>query len=326
MILPRPPPRRVPERRTSKRPTHSQLGQWAASHRGRPSSGSRSPTYRGRAYPATRGDRGGLRGVLFDSGDTLIRPIGGRWNPRYDFEQVVLRHVPEIPTESFPGAFAAGQRVLDTAPATASRTEYHLAILRALGVRRPPATLLCELEQPLAGPPVEPFPEVRGVLERLRARGVLMAVVSDNWPTLEDLYRQLGLREFFQTFVISAVLGCRKPDPRMYRAGSDGLGLTPHECVFVDDDPELVAAAIDLGYRGISLRQASRHAVMRADGFLRRRGPVRDRGLHPVAGTKSAGPREPLGEAGVPAGPNHCLWSSCLHRCREFGEPAPRQD
>jgi putative hydrolase of the HAD superfamily len=31
-----------------------------------------------------------LQGVLFDSGDVLIRPIGGRWNPRYDFEGIVL--------------------------------------------------------------------------------------------------------------------------------------------------------------------------------------------------------------------------------------------
>jgi putative hydrolase of the HAD superfamily len=64
---------------------------------------------------------------------------------------------------------------------------------------------------------------------------------------------ELGLAEYFQTFVVSAVLGCRKPDPRMYRAGSDGLGLAPHECLFVDDDPELVAAALDLGYHGLTI-------------------------------------------------------------------------
>lgn len=76
----------------------------------------------------------GIHGVLFDSGDTLIRPIGGRWNPRYDFEQVVLRHLPDIPTDLFQEAFAAGQRVLDAASATASRAENHLAILHTLGV------------------------------------------------------------------------------------------------------------------------------------------------------------------------------------------------
>ena len=192
----------------------------------------------------------GFRGVLFDSGDTLIRPVGGRWNPRSDFEEIVSRHLPGLAVESFPQAFAAGQQVLDAGSATPSLAEYHRAILHALGVRRPAPELLEELEQPGARLLVEPFPEVPSVLERLRAGGVGMAIVSDSWPGLEGLYRELGLHGYFQAFVISAVLGCNKPDPRMYRAASDALGLAPHECVFVDDDPDLVAAAIELGYGG----------------------------------------------------------------------------
>jgi putative hydrolase of the HAD superfamily len=194
--------------------------------------------------------RVGFHGVLFDSGDTLIRPVGGRWNPRSDFEEIVLRHLPGLTAEAFPQAFAAGQRVLDAGPATPSLAEYHRAVLRALGVPRPAPRRLRELEQPGARPLVEPFPEVPGVLERLRAGGVRMAVVSDSWPGLEGLYRELGLDAYFEAFVISAVLGCRKPDPRMYRAGSDALGLPPRDCIFVDDDPDLVAAAIELGYGG----------------------------------------------------------------------------
>jgi len=199
----------------------------------------------------------GFRGVLFDSGDTLIRPVGGRWNPRPDFEEIVLRHVPGIAAGSFPAAFAAGQQVLDAGQTTPTLADYHLTILHALGIGRAPPRLLRELEQPGVRPLVEPFPEVPDVLERLRARGVRMAIVSDSWPGLEGLYRQLGLQHYFQAFVISAVLGCRKPDPRMYRAGSDALGLSPDECLFVDDDPELVAAAIELGYGGTTITRAA---------------------------------------------------------------------
>jgi putative hydrolase of the HAD superfamily len=199
----------------------------------------------------------GFRGVLFDSGDTLIRPVGGRWNPRFDFEEIVLRHLPELAMDSLPQAFAAGQRVLDAGPTTPTLAEYHRVILGALGVRRPPPKLLEELQQPSIRPPVEPFPEVPVVLERLRAGGVRMAIVSDSWPGLEQLYRRLGLDIYFQAFVISAVLGCNKPDPRMYRAGSEALGLPPHECVFVDDAPELVTAAIELGYGGTAIVRTS---------------------------------------------------------------------
>lgn len=86
----------------------------------------------------------------------------------------------------------------------------------------------------------------------MRADGLLMCVVSDNWAGLEDVYRRLDLCQYFAGFVISEVLGCRKPDPRMYAAGSGLLGLEPAACLFVDDDPELVEAAVRLGYRGVA--------------------------------------------------------------------------
>jgi putative hydrolase of the HAD superfamily len=195
-----------------------------------------------------------IRGVLFDSGDVLIGPIGGRWNPRYDFEAIVVAHHPETPVERFPEAFAAGQRVLDADPTTTpNRTHYHRAMLAVLGIAAPSAALLRELEAPAVGPAVAVFPDARPVLEQLRAWGVGMAVVSDNWAGLEDVYRDLSIEQYFAGFVISEVLGCNKPDPRMYAAGSELLGLDPDDCLFVDDDPELVLAAIRLGYHGVAL-------------------------------------------------------------------------
>ena len=80
-----------------------------------------------------------------------------------------------------------------------------------------------------------------------------MAVVSDAWPELPALHEALGISEFFEAYAISAVLGCRKPDPRMYHHASDCLGLDPAQCLFVDDDPDLVRAAIELGYAGRAL-------------------------------------------------------------------------
>lgn len=183
----------------------------------------------------------------------LLRPVGGRWNPRYDFEGIVTAHHPETPLALFPEAFAAGQRVLDAGTTTANRIDYHRAMLRVLGIDLPSAALLRELEAPVAGPVVEPFPDVRQVLDELRAEGIGMSVVSDSWAGLEDLFRSLDLEQYFAGFVISEVLGCRKPDPRMYEAGRALLGLDAGECLFVDDDPELVLAAIQLGYHGVAL-------------------------------------------------------------------------
>jgi FMN phosphatase YigB (HAD superfamily) len=183
------------------------------------------------AVPVTcpGGDGWCIRGVLFDSSGVLIRPVGGRWNPRYDFEGIVVAHHPDTRVELFPEAFAVGRQVLDAGATTANRTDYHRAMLRVLGIASPSAALLHELEAPATGPTVEVFPDVRPVLDQLRACGVGMSVVSDNWAGLEAGYRSLGIEHYFTGFVISEVLGCRKPDPRTYaadvQAGVLGDGL-----------------------------------------------------------------------------------------------------
>ena len=153
------------------------------------------------------------RGVLFDSGDTLIRPIGGRWNPRFDFEGVVRRHFADLPAAAFPPAFAAGQRLLDASSVTVDRDDYHRRILELLGVPEPSRALLDELDRPPRDPGGRVLPgSPRRARPRCSARGVRMAVVSDSWPSLEHLFEQLELREYFDAFVVSAVIGCTKPD------------------------------------------------------------------------------------------------------------------
>ena len=80
-----------------------------------------------------------------------------------------------------------------------------------------------------------------------------MSIVSDNWAGLEARFAGLDIQHYFEGFAISEVLGCRKPDPRMYAEGNRLLGLEPGRCLFIDDDPQLVAVAKDLGYHGVTL-------------------------------------------------------------------------
>lgn len=197
-----------------------------------------------------------VRGVLFDTGNTLTRPRGGRWNPRYDFEDVLLRHEPGAPVDRFPDAFAVGAVFLDASPSTSPREDYHRAILRELGYADPSPELLRDLDLPLDLPPIEPFLDVLAVLHELRSREIRMALVTDNWGTSETIRRMhdlIGLEGFFDAVIVSEELGCRKPDPRMYHAARDALDLRSEECLFVDDDPDLVEAAVALGFRGVTI-------------------------------------------------------------------------
>ncbi len=179
---------------------------------------------------------------MFDSGGVLIGTVGGRWNPRVDFEEVVGRRVGDLPHELLSPAIEAGDAFLAAAECTPSRDEYHRVVHDVLDVEAS-SELLSELDAPVdPATVVEPYPEVIEVLDDLRERGLRLAVVSDAWPTLPDLHADVGLAGYFEAYAISAVLGCTKPDPRMYRHASDALGVEPRRCLFVDDSPPLVEA------------------------------------------------------------------------------------
>ena len=190
------------------------------------------------------------KALLLDSGGVLMRPIGGRWNPRADFEATVKAHAPHVTDEELAEAIREGDRVMAAATVTPDLDDYHRAMLARIGVQAPPELLAALVRDVPPTSVVETFPEVVPALTALRDRGVPMAVVSDAWPNLPDLHAALGLGDFFEAYAISALLGCHKPDPRMYRHASEALGLAPADCLFVDDDPALVAAAIELGYQG----------------------------------------------------------------------------
>ena len=131
-------------------------------------------------------------------------------------------------------------------------------MLAELGIENAPRALLGALDRPLDVPHVEPFHDVRGVLEELRAREIRMAIVTDNWGdagTVKRNHDRIGLGGFFEAFAVSSELGCNKPEARMYCTASDALGLEPAECFYVDDDPALVRAAVALGYRGAAIRR-----------------------------------------------------------------------
>lgn len=198
--------------------------------------------------------------VLFDSGGVLIGPVGGRWNPRVDFEEILGRRIGDVPGDLLSTAIAAGDAFLVAAVGTPSRDDYHRVLLDVLDVEASPE-LLFELIAPIdPARVVAPYPEVIEVLDQLRTLGVRLAVVSDAWPTLPELHAGVGLAGYFEAYAISAVLGCTKPDPRMYRHASDALGLEPRQCLFIDDSPPLVEAAVALGYQGRAvLRDGTRH-------------------------------------------------------------------
>ena len=79
---------------------------------------------------------------------------------------------------------------------------------------------------------------VHAMLDRLRATGTRMAIVSNTFIPSHCMDRHLeheGLLEFFPVRVYSSHTSYRKPHPRIFRIAMELLGVEPHNCAFVGD-------------------------------------------------------------------------------------------
>jgi len=75
--------------------------------------------------------------------------------------------------------------------------------------------------------------------------GVRTALVSNSWGV--HRYPRSMFSELFDGVVISAEEGIRKPSKRMYELGAERAGVSPQECVYVDDLPFNLTPARELG-------------------------------------------------------------------------------
>jgi putative hydrolase of the HAD superfamily len=107
----------------------------------------------------------------------------------------------------------------------------------------------------------EVYPEVAPVLDRLRARGLRLGIVS-NWDhRLPGLLADLGLARRFDAVVYSSAAGMEKPDPRIFQSARGGLGLAaaPPSAVLHVGDHQLedVEGALAAGMRALLVRRAA---------------------------------------------------------------------
>lgn len=88
-----------------------------------------------------------------------------------------------------------------------------------------------------------------------------LAILSNAWDNAREVFTDVfGLDEVFETMIISAEVGLAKPDPRIYHLALARVGVQPAEAVFLDDMPENVEAARDVGLRAV-LYQNNRQAI-----------------------------------------------------------------
>ena len=80
----------------------------------------------------------------------------------------------------------------------------------------------------------ESVDSTKPVLEKLSER-YPMVLVSNFYGNIETVLKDFGIRDYFKAIIESAVMGVRKPDPRIFEHGVKALGLLPEETLVIGD-------------------------------------------------------------------------------------------
>ncbi|MFF1678421.1 HAD-IA family hydrolase [Streptomyces sp. NPDC058256] len=93
----------------------------------------------------------------------------------------------------------------------------------------------------------EPDPQMVSLLQRVRAAGLVVGLLTNNTSAVAGDLDRHGLTSLFDHVANSADLGLTKPAPAAYRRALSLMDLPAEEVAFTDDNPVNVAAALHVG-------------------------------------------------------------------------------
>ncbi|SHN46051.1 HAD family hydrolase [Cryptosporangium aurantiacum] len=91
-----------------------------------------------------------------------------------------------------------------------------------------------------------PYPDAAPVLAALRERGIKVAVVSNIAHDLRPTFDHHGLTRWIDAFVFSYELDAMKPNPKIFHAACEALGVAPERALMVGDTTA-DAGAVEVG-------------------------------------------------------------------------------
>jgi len=214
-----------------------------------------------------------LGAVTLDAAGTLFEvaePIGGT------YARIAARHgmklVPEDVDRRFRAALAAAPPLAfpGASPvrlADHERAWWYAVVRRAFGtVATAPQFDACfaELFDVYARAAAwRVFPEVPEALRAFRARGLRVGVVSNFDARLVGLLEHLGLAPLVDRAVHSTRVGVAKPDPAIFQAALEALGVAPSEALHAGDEVVAdVEGALAAGLRAVFVDRHGRPAAL----------------------------------------------------------------
>lgn len=104
--------------------------------------------------------------------------------------------------------------------------------------------------------PADLSQEVRSTLDALRARGLKLAVGSSS-KNAKFILQRIGLSDYFDAVSDGTIISKSKPDPEVFLKAAEYLGLTPSDCLVVEDAVSGVEAAHAGGMKAATVGDAA---------------------------------------------------------------------
>lgn len=177
----------------------------------------------------------GIKGIIFDYGGT-IDSRGDHWS---EILWNGYRHCNiDVTKEQFREAYVEAERALARNPIIGPDDNFHVLLLKkvrielaALGLPESLADGVADYCYDFARRCTS---EARPIIEALSKRYPLV-LVSNFYGNVAAVLEDFGLLQYFPVIVESAVVGVRKPDPRIFSLGVEALGLPASEVLVVGD-------------------------------------------------------------------------------------------
>jgi HAD superfamily hydrolase (TIGR01549 family) len=80
------------------------------------------------------------------------------------------------------------------------------------------------------------FPDTIPILQRLKARGVPMGIISNYNSDLLDLLLYFDIADYFDFAIVSSNEGVAKPDPRIFQLGLEAAGVEANQVLYIGDN------------------------------------------------------------------------------------------
>ncbi len=209
---------------------------------------------------------GAVETLFLDAGGVLVDPDWARVSP------LLARHGIEASPAALAAAEPRAKRDLDlpgvvvTTDDRARGSMFYRAVLRRAGVPGGLPAVEAAVDSLLEDHAFYNLwssvpPGVPGALDRLRAAGLRLVVVSNADGMLLELFRGLDLERRFDHVVDSGRVGFEKPDPRIFQEAMRLSGADPRATAHVGDFYEIdVVGARAAGLRAVLVDPAGLHA------------------------------------------------------------------